>query len=84
MSLLDAHSKVVRPGLMIFWPCKDHLARYSMWREAKREAGEDWEETIREWTGLEFSVSSRGLQKTGKGGRSCKRKLSVVQKYDIS
>jgi len=58
-SLLDAQSEVVWPGLMVFWPGKDHLARYSTRTEMKRQTGEDWEDIVREWTGLEFSDSQR-------------------------
>ena len=45
----------IRPG-------QNHLARHSERGKKTRQAEEEWEDNIREWTGLQFGKSQRAVE----------------------
>ena len=55
------------------WSCfpfirsgQNHLARHSEREKKTRQTKEEWEDNIREWTGLEFGKSQRAVENRGK------------------
>ena len=51
------------------WSCfrfirssQNHLARHSEREKKTRQTEEEWEDNIREWTGLEFGKSQRAVE----------------------
>ena len=65
---------VKRRELKVVWTClpfirsrQNHLARYSE-RGKKARQTEKWENNIREWTGLQSSLSPRGQLRIEKNG----------------
>ena len=44
----------------------NHLARHSERGKKTRQTEEEWEDNLREWTGLEFFKSQRAVENRGK------------------